>query len=127
MKRLIASAVLTLFVAVPFAQAKAPAPFTPAALATAQAAGEPVIVHVTATWCTTCAAQIPVVQSLLKQPKYANLVLLNLDFDRDKADVRKLGVQAQSTFVAFKGRNEVARSTGETDTASIARLFDKTE
>ena len=100
--------------------------YTPAAMQAAQAAGKPVIVDVTATWCSTCAAQKPIVQSLLREPKYKNLVLLHVDFDKQKAVLRTLNVRAQSTFVAFKGKDEVGRSTGDTDKSSIAALFDKT-
>ena len=40
--------------------------------------------------------------------------------------LRKLDVRAQSTFVAYKGKQEVGRSTGDTDKAAIEALFDKT-
>ena len=99
--------------------------FTPAAMSAAQAAGKPVIVDVSATWCSTCKAQAPIVQALLKDPRYKDLVLLHVDFDTQKAVLRQYDVRAQSTFVAFKGKEEVGRSTGDTDKASIARLFDK--
>ncbi len=99
--------------------------FTPAAMSAAQAAGKPVIVDVSATWCSTCKAQAPIVQSLLKDPRFKDLVLLHVDFDTQKAVLRKYDVRAQSTFVAFKGKEEVGRSTGDTDKASIAKLFDK--
>ena len=100
--------------------------FTPAAMSAAQAAGKPVVVDVSATWCPTCKAQAPIVQSLLKDPKFKDLVLLHVDFDTQKAVLRQYDVRAQSTFVAFKGSREVGRSTGDTDKASIAKLFDKT-
>ena len=102
------------------------ATYSPAAMTAAQAAGKPVIVDVTATWCSTCKAQAPIVKSLLGEPKYKNLVLLHVDFDTQKAVLRKYGVREQSTFVAFKGKDEVGRSTGDTDKASIEKLFDKT-
>ena len=100
--------------------------YSPAAMQSAQAEGKPVIVHVTASWCSTCAAQAPIVMQLMKDPKFKNLVVLNVDFDKQKAALRKLGVQAQSTFVAFKGKQEVGRSTGDTSKSSIENLFDKT-
>lgn len=100
--------------------------YTPAAMAAAQAAGKPVVVDVSATWCSTCAAQRPIVQSLLKDPKFKDLVLMHVDFDKQKAALRRFGVRMQSTFVAFKGKAEVGRSTGDTDRTSIEKLFDKT-
>lgn len=108
------------------AQAAERAVYSPATLQAAQAAGKPVIVHVTAPWCSTCAAQVPIVLSLLNDPKFKDLVLLTVDFDSQKAALRTLDVRAQSTFVAFKGTREVGRSTGDTNKASIETLFDKT-
>jgi thioredoxin-like negative regulator of GroEL len=107
------------------AQAAAPTPFTAAGFAAAQAEGKPIIVHVVASWCSTCAAQIPIVVALLQDPKYRDVLLLTVDFDTQKAVLRQFDVRAQSTFVVFKGRKEVARSTGETDRAAIADLFDR--
>lgn len=101
------------------------APFTQAALAKAQAADKPIVLHVRASWCTVCAAQNPIVDALLKEPKFKNLVVLDVDFDKQKAEVRKLDVREQSTFVVYKGDHEVARSTGDTSKASIASLFGK--
>ena len=119
------SIALTLALGVGSAGAAEQAVYTPAAMRAAQAAGKPVIVDVTATWCSTCAAQKPIVQSLLSDPKYKDLVLLHVDFDTQKAALRTFNVRAQSTFVAFKGKSEVGRSTGDTDKASIETLFDK--
>ncbi len=101
------------------------ATYSPAALSAAQSAGKPVVVDVTATWCSTCAAQKPIVQSLLRDPKFKDLVLLHVDFDKQKAALRALHVREQSTFVVYKGAREVGRSTGDTDKSSIAALFDK--
>lgn len=125
MKRVLAAlavACLSIFSAL----AAAPQPYSPHALELAQAAGKPVIVHVTATWCSTCAAQVPIVLGLLKEPKFKDVVLLTVDFDKQKAVMRKLGVQARSTFIAYKGKDEVGRSTGDTNKASIEQLFGKT-
>jgi thioredoxin 1 len=36
-----------------------------------------------------------------------------------------LNVREQSTFVAFKGKQEVGRSSGDTNKTSIEELFDK--
>ena len=100
--------------------------YSPAALKAAQDAGKPVVVDVSATWCSTCKAQAPLVQSLLRDPKFKDLVLVHVDFDKQKALLRRLGVREQSTFIAYKGSKEVGRSTGDTDKGSIEKLFDKT-
>ena len=125
--RLAAALVALTLAAVPAVRAVAAeqAPYSASAFAAAQAAGKPVVVDVTAPWCSTCAAQKPIVQALLKEPEFKNLVLLHVDFDTQKALLRKLNVREQSTFVVYKGRDEVGRSTGDTDKASIAALFAK--
>ena len=102
---------LGLLAAVP-ATAAEQANFSPAAFAAAQTAGKPVVVDVSASWCSVCATQKPIVQSLLKQPKFKDLVLLHVDFDTQKAALRRLGVREQSTFVVYKGKAEVGPIDG---------------
>ena len=111
--------------AAPLAQA-AEQPYSAAAVQAAQAAGKPVIIHVTAPWCSTCAAQKPIVRALVQEPKFKDLTVFDVDFDGQKSTVRKYGVRVQSTFVAFKGAKEVGRSSDDTSKASIEKLFDKT-
>lgn len=118
-------AAIALLIAVP-ASAAEQRPYSPTAMQAVQTAGKPVILDISATWCTTCAAQKPIVQSLLKEPRLKDLVLLHVDFDTQKAALREYSVRMQSTFVAFKGKQEVGRSTGDTNRASIEKLFDKT-
>ena len=101
-------------------------PYTARAMQAAQAAGRPVILHVTAPWCSSCVAQSPIVRSLVRHSRFSDLTVFDVDFDKQKSVVRSYGVRMQSTFVAFKGGKEVARSSGDTDKASIERLFDKT-
>ena len=93
------------------AQAAEQMPYSPAAMKAAQDAGRPVIVDVTA---------------ILREPKFKSRVLLHVDFDKQKQALHTFNVRSQSTFVAFKGKEEVGRSTGDTDKASIEKLFDKT-
>lgn len=102
-------------------------PFTPAAFSAAQKAGDPILVHVTAPWCTTCAAQKPIVDALRKRPDFANLKVFNVDFDTQKPLLRKLGVQMQSTLIVYKGARETGRSSGETEPGAIRALLTKAE
>ena len=99
-------------------------PFTPAAFDAAKAAGKSILVDVTAPWCPTCKAQHPILSRLEAEPKFKDLVVLAVDFDSQKSDLRSLGVRMQSTLIAFKGTKETARSTGDTKPESIARLLD---
>ncbi len=99
--------------------------FTQAAFAAAQAAGKPLLIEVTAPWCPTCRAQQPILQKLTAQPRFRDLVFLSVDFDSQKDVLRTLNVQSQSTLVVFKGRQEVGRSAGDTNEASITALVAK--
>lgn len=89
-------------------------------------AGKPVIVDVYASWCTTCAAQKPIQQSLLASPKYKDITMLTIDFDAQKALVAKYKASVQSTMIAFKDGKEVGRSVGDTTQEGIEGLFKKT-
>jgi len=88
----------------------------------AQAAGLPIIVHVTAPWCPTCKAQKPIVEKLEQSPDYGKLVVFVVDFDSQTDALRYFNAQSQSTLIAFNGKNETARSVGDTDPQSIATL-----
>ncbi len=100
-------------------------PFDQAAFDAAQAAGAPILVEVTASWCPVCKAQAPILSQLKSEPKFKELVSFNIDFDSQKDLLKKFGVQKQSTLIAFKGKQETARSTGDTSAASIEALLAK--
>lgn len=87
-------------------------PFTPAAFAAAQKAGQPVLVDVHADWCPTCRAQDPTVAEISRDPAYANLVIFKLDYDTQANDWRALRVSHQSTLIAYHGGAERARAAG---------------
>ena len=90
----------------------------------AQAANKSIIVEVTAPWCPVCAKQKPIIESLVKDPKFNNVVLMKVDFDSQKDALAKFNVSKQSTLIAFKGATEKTRSTGETDAAKLRGIFD---
>lgn len=97
-------------------------PFTPAALHAAQRAGQPVLVDVHADWCPTCRAQDPTIKEIARDPAFAKLVILRLDFDSQAAERRVLGVQKQSTLIAYRGAAERGRATGIVDRGQIRSL-----
>jgi thioredoxin 1 len=103
--------------------AATPAPFTEAAFRSAKAAGKPILVEVSAPWCPTCKAQKPILSELTSRPEFAGLVVLDVDFDSQKDVVRALGARTQSTLIVFKSGEEVGRSVGDTDPASIEALL----
>lgn len=88
--------------------------------------GKPVVLDISATWCPTCKAQKPIVDGLMKQPAYKDVTLMTIDFDADKALLKKFKVIMQSTLVAFRGTQEVARSVGDTTPEGLEGLIKKT-
>lgn len=101
-------------------------PFDQSAFDKLTHAGKPVVLDISATWCPTCKAQKPIIDSLMKQPAYKDVTLMTLDFDADKPTLKKFKVAMQSTLVAFKGDKEVARSMGDTTPAGLEALVKKT-
>jgi len=99
--------------------------YSDAAFQSAQASGAPILVEVHASWCPTCKAQAPIIEQLTSQDRFKNIKVLRVDFDSQKAEVRKFGAQMQSTLIVFKGKSEVGRSVGDTKRDSIAALLDK--
>jgi thioredoxin 1 len=96
------------------------------AFAAARAAGKPILVEIHATWCPTCKVQAPILGDLEKQDKFKNLMVFHADFDSQKDAVKAFGARMQSTLITFKGSQETGRSVGDTNSASIASLLDKT-
>lgn len=102
-------------------------PFTEQAFTASQGEGKPILVHITATWCPTCAKQHPILAQLENDPAFKSLVVYNVDFDTQKDVVRTMGAQMQSTLIAFHGTTEAGRSTGDTNPDSIKALLEKAE
>lgn len=100
--------------------------FTQTAFDEAQKAGRPILVEITASWCPTCKAQKKIMNELLKAPDLDKLMIFEVDFDSQKDVVRAFGATMQSTLIAFKGTQEIARSVGDTNTDSIKQLLEKT-
>lgn len=94
--------------------------YTEADFKAAQAAGTPILVEVTASWCPTCKAQKPIIQSLAAEN--GDLTVFEVDFDDQKDVVRAFNAQMQSTLIAFKGETETGRSVGDTNADSIRAL-----
>jgi thioredoxin 1 len=88
--------------------------------------GKPVVLDISATWCPTCKQQKPIIDHLMTLPAYKDVTLMTIDFDANKALIKKFRVTMQSTLVAFKGSAEVGRSVGDTNPAGIEGLISKT-
>jgi thioredoxin 1 len=99
-------------------------PFDASAFEAAQPTGKPVLVEVTAPWGSTCRAQKPILERLGTKQKFSSIAF-TIDFDSQKDLLRKFNVRMQSTLISFKGKREVARSTGETSEPAIEAQIDK--
>jgi thioredoxin 1 len=110
--------------------------FTQRAFDEAQRAGKPILLDVWASWCPTCAQQEPTIRQIVADSKFSDLVILRIDFDKErarlfdklrqldeKALLRRLMVQRQSTLILYRGSKEVARSVGETDPDALREFL----
>lgn len=105
----------SLFTAVPaIAAAPAWSQYDPAQFSRAQEAGKTIVVDVHATWCPTCRAQAPTLDSLLGEPRLKGVIFIKVDFDKEKTFLRQHKIPRQSTILVFKGKRETARSIAET-------------
>ncbi len=100
-------------------------PFTEAEFDAAQAAGKPVAVHFTATWCPTCRLQDKALSALAADPALKDVTIMAADYDKTKPLQKQMNIKSQSTFVVFKGKTEVARNSGATDAPEIKTLLAK--
>jgi thioredoxin 1 len=94
-----------------------------AAVAADKAAGKPVVIHVTAPWCSTCTSQKSALKTLAGDAAYKDVVLYELDFDTGGETLRALNAQSQSTLIAYKGEKETARSAGDTSADGLAAVL----
>jgi thiol-disulfide isomerase/thioredoxin len=105
------------------AQAAEPTIFTDTAFQAAQAAGKPILVHVNASWCPTCAQQRPILDKLEHSAELGDLAVFTVDFDSQKDALHAFNVQQQSTLIVFAGKTEKGRATGITDPTAIHDLL----
>ncbi len=98
-------------------------PFDRATFDAAQKAGRPVLVEVNAWWCPVCASQSGTIKATVGAPEYAKLLVLRINYDKQKPEWQAFNVQKQSTLIAFKGGRELARLAYVTDKAKIRDLL----
>ncbi|GJE56362.1 MULTISPECIES: thioredoxin family protein [Methylobacterium] len=121
----LALAALLAFGLAPSARAGESVAYTPEAFEAAQKAGKPILVEVSAPWCPICKTQKPILAGILKDPRFKDLQIFDIDFDSQKPALRSFNARTQSTLIAYKGDKEVGRSVGETQPEWIEGLVEK--
>jgi len=87
--------------------------------------GKPVVLHVHAKWCSTCATQDPILNSLMKSSDFKNFTFFNVDYDTSRDLLKTLKVSRQSAIIVFKKGKEQSRSFGDINENSIKELLKK--
>jgi len=89
-------------------------PFTEARFEALQAEGALVLVDIFADWCPTCAAQQEILADFRTEHPDVLLHVLSVDFDKQKEWVKHFKAPRQSTFILFKGEEQVWFAVAET-------------
>ena len=97
-------------------------PITATELADIEKQGKSAVISTHADWCSTCKKQDKVLSDFMKDPDYKNVVFYQVDYDNQKDLLKALKVRSQSTIIVYKNGKEVARATGDTKEAALAKL-----
>lgn len=102
--------------------------YTPGLVTQALADGKTVFLDFKTSWCTTCAAQERVINTLKAQNSAYDqaITFINVDWDKySKSDLAKsLRIPRRSTLVVLKGEDELGRIVAGTSKADIKALMD---
>jgi thioredoxin 1 len=85
----------------------------------AKANGQKIILGIWAIWCTTCQAQISILDRLAEDPRFNEITIFHIDYDRQKYAMRLVGAAVKSQMIAFDGAEEIGRLIGTTDADRI--------
>lgn len=104
------------------------ADYTPGLIAALLDQGRTLFVDYHATWCSTCARQMRVIEALMQaNPDYArNIAFVRVDWDtyRDHAVTVSRNIPRRSTLIVLKGDRELGRIVAGTGEAEIRALID---
>lgn len=102
--------------------------YTPGSAERLMEAGKVVLLDFWASWCTTCAAQVRVMDRLrAENPAYDRAIsFVTVDWDQHAQGqlARDLAIPRRSTLVVMKGRTEIGRIVAGTREADIRALLD---
>ena len=83
----------------------------------AQLEGKTIVINSWNETCTTCAAQIKILDQA--QVEFKDILLLSFEQEKDKAIAKQLGIDYWTTIVIYKNKEEVYRSIGQMDKDKI--------
>jgi len=83
----------------------------------AQSDGKTVVINSWNKTCTTCAAQV----KILEQAKndFSDILFLSFEQTKDKDIAKSLSINYWTTIVVYKNNNEISRSMGQTNKEKI--------
>ena len=87
----------------------------------AQLEGKTVVINSWNETCTTCKAQIKILDQAQKE--FGDILFLSFEQTVDKDIAKQLGIDYWTTIVVYKNNKEVHRSIGQTDKAKIYELI----
>jgi thiol-disulfide isomerase/thioredoxin len=100
-------------------------PFTKAKFEELQSQGKVVLVDIHAKWCSTCKKQQKALKTYFEKNSERELHVLKVDFDDQKDIVKLFRAPRQSTFVLFKGKEQLWFSVAETRYEVIEENLEK--
>ena len=87
----------------------------------AQLEGKTVVINSWNETCTTCKAQIKILDQAQKE--FGDILFLSFEQTVDKDIAKQLGIDYWTTIVVYKNNKEVHRSIGQTNKAKIYELI----
>ena len=87
----------------------------------AQLEGKTVVINSWNETCTTCKAQIKILDQA--ESKFKDVLFLSFEQTKDKEIAKQLGIDYWTTIVVYKDNKEVHRSIGQTNKAKIFELI----
>ncbi len=87
----------------------------------AQLEGKTVVINSWNETCTTCKAQIKILDQAQKE--FKDILFLSFEQTKDKNIAKQLGIDYWTTIVVYKNNKEVHRSIGQMDKAKIYKLI----
>lgn len=100
--------------------------FDAAGFAAAKREGRPILVDVKAWWCPVCASQNSTIRKAIAAPDFDKLLILEVNYDKQKPEWQALGVRKQATLIGYRGAQEVGRIEFDTNKDAIHSLLHRT-